>query len=194
MCRRSSAGTLTSSRWIREAWRCGRRAAESRPGQIPVNARLNYHYSMLSNGVSLEASEIVTPTSRLQFEGTLAKYGSGLSATFDTSDLRDWDDFINRLRGENTPPKMIAGNAHWQGTHRPGRLSGRPSAGHVKGTAARYDRLYWDEIEGNMTYSPEGFSFTRATARRGRSSAQMELDHPSGQLEFPSPKVRGAST
>ena len=33
----------------------------------------------------------------------------------------------------------------------------------------------WDEIEGDMTYSPEEFSLTRANVRREPSSAQLEL-------------------
>ncbi len=48
-------------------------------------------------------------------------------------------------------------------------------AGHVKGSNARYDKLYWDELEGDMTYSPDGFDFVRARATRGSSSAQLEL-------------------
>ena len=79
---------------------------------------------------------------------------------------------------------MIAGQAHWQG-----RLTGpivAPTfAGHVKGTNARYDRLYWDEMEGDMTYSPDGFDFVRARASRGSSSAQIELSLDARRLELP---------
>ena len=110
----------------------------------------------------------------MQFSGTLAAQNSNLDATFDSQDLTPWDDFINRIRGKDAEPKVIAGRFHWQG-----RLTGplaRPTfTGHVTGTEARYDELAWDEIEGDMTYSSEGFSFTRANVRRERSSAQIEL-------------------
>ena len=142
--------------------------------QIPATAQINYHYSTLAHGVTLEPSEISTPSSRIQFRGSLAADDSDLAATFDTQDLLLWDDFIDAIRGKNAEHKEIAGKASWQG-----RLTGpivAPTfAGHVKGTNAKYDRLYWDQLEGDMTYSPDGFDFVRAKASRGSSSAQIEL-------------------
>ena len=144
------------------------------PGQIPVTASLDYHYTMAGRGVVLNISHIDTPSSTVQFSGTLAAQTSNLEATFDSQDLVPWDDFINRIRGKDAEPKVIAGRAHWQG-----RVTGplvRPTfTGHVTGASARYDKLYWDEIDGDMAYSPEGFSFTRANVRRDRSSAQLDL-------------------
>ncbi len=142
--------------------------------QIPITASLNYHYSMAARDVVLDASHIDTPTSTVQFAGTLAAQASKLEVTFDSQDLMPWDDFINRIRGEDAEPKIIAGRAHWQGSIT-GPLVGPTFAGHVVGTNARYDRLMWDQIEGDMIYSPEGFSLTRANVRREPSSAQIEL-------------------
>jgi translocation and assembly module TamB len=143
-------------------------------GQIPVTASLDYHYTMAGREVVLNTSHIDTPSSTVRFSGTLAAQTSNLEATFDSQDLVSWDDFINRIRGKDAEPKVIAGRAHWQG-----RVTGplvRPTfTGHVTGANARYDKLYWDEIEGDMAYSPEGFSFTRANVRRDRSSAQLDL-------------------
>jgi hypothetical protein len=149
--------------------------AALRPGLIPATAQIHYHYSALANGVTLEPSEISTPSSRVQFRGSLgAGDNSDLEATFDTRDLLLWDDFIDAIRGKNAEHKVIAGQFNWQG-----RLTGpivAPTfAGHVKGSNARYDRLYWDDLEGDMTYSPDGFDFVRARASRGSSSAQIEL-------------------
>jgi translocation and assembly module TamB len=144
------------------------------PGQIPVTATLDYHYSMTGRQVALNPSHIETPSSTVQFSGTLAAQTSKLDATFDSQDLVPWDDFINRIRGQDAEPKVIAGRAHWQG-----RVIGplvRPTfSGHVVGTNARYGNLSWDALEGDMSYSPEEFSFTRANVRRDRSSAQIEF-------------------
>ena len=143
-------------------------------GQIPVTASLDYHYSMAGRQVVLSASHIDTPSSNVQFSGTLAAQTSKLDATFDSQDLMPWDDFINRIRGKDAEPKIIAGRFHWQG-HVTGPLVRPTFSGHVMGTNARYDKLYWDEIDGDMSYSPEEFNFTRANVRRDRSSAQLEL-------------------
>jgi translocation and assembly module TamB len=144
------------------------------PGQIPVTASFDYHYSMAGRDVMLNASHIETPSSKVQFSGILAAQASKLDATFDSQDLVPWDDFINRIRGKDAEPKLIAGSFHWQG-HVTGPLARPTFTGHVTGTNARYDRLSWDELEGDMSYSPQEFSFTRANVRRDRSSAQLEL-------------------
>jgi translocation and assembly module TamB len=143
-------------------------------GQIPVMASLDYHYSMAGRGVVLNASHIDTPSSNVQFSGTLAAETSKLDATFDSQDLVPWDDFINRLRGKDAEPKIVAGRFHWQG-HVTGPLARPTFSGHVMGANARYDKLSWNEIEGDMTYSPQEFSLARANVRRDRSSAQLEL-------------------
>jgi translocation and assembly module TamB len=148
--------------------------AALRPGLIPVTAQINYHYSALANGVALEPSEISTPSSRVQFRGSILADDSDLQATFDTQDLLPWNDFIDAIRGKSAEHKTIAGKANWQG-HLTGPIAAPTFAGHVKGTSARYDRLYWDDLEGDMTYSPDGFDFVRAHASRGSSSAQIEL-------------------
>src|SRR4029077_7027415 len=53
-------------------------------GQIPVMASFDYHYSMAARGVVLNASHIETPSSSVQFSGTLAAEASKLDATFDS--------------------------------------------------------------------------------------------------------------
>jgi translocation and assembly module TamB len=148
--------------------------AQLRGGELPVTARINYHYSMAQNGVTLTNGEIHPPLSSVKMDGVLAARKSDLTVTFDTQDLLPWDDFINRLRGPTAEPKLISGSAHWQG-HIGGPIVGPTFVGHVKGNNARYDQLFWDEIDGDMTYSPDVFSLTHATARTGRSSAQLEI-------------------
>jgi len=147
---------------------------EPRTSEIPATGRIDFHYAMDPAIVELKASEISTPSSRIVFNGTLGRRDSALEATFDSQDLAPWDDFINRLRGQNAEPKRIAGRANWQGRVL-GPLEGPTFTGHVKGFQASYGRLYWDEIEGDMTYSPDQFRLVHGLARHGRSSAQLEL-------------------
>ncbi len=40
---------------------------------------------------------------------------------------------------------------------------------------ARYDKLYWDDIAGDMEYSPDDFHLTKTTVRRGGTSANVDL-------------------
>jgi translocation and assembly module TamB len=142
--------------------------------QIPTSARFEYHYDMDRQRVELAASEIMTPSSRIEVSGALGANDSSLDATVDTEDLTAYDDFINRIRGVNAEPQVIGGHFHWQG-RLTGPLGGPTFAGHVKGTEARYGALYWDQLEGELTYSPDELRFARGRASRGHSSAELEL-------------------
>jgi translocation and assembly module TamB len=143
-------------------------------GQIPTSARFEYHYDMDGQRVELAASEIMTPSSRIEVSGALGANDSSLDATVDTEDLTAYDDFINRIRGVNAEPQVIGGHFHWQG-RLTGPLGAPTFAGHVKGTEARYGALYWDQLEGELTYSPDELRFVRGRASRGHSSAELEL-------------------
>ncbi|MCL4523555.1 MAG: translocation/assembly module TamB domain-containing protein [Acidobacteria bacterium] len=144
------------------------------PGEIPVTAQLDFDYSLDDSAALLRRSEIVTPTSRLELDGRLAARNSDLAIDLKVDDLLLWDDFINRLRGVDEVPKRIAGRATWKGRMQ-GELGGPTFAGHVRGFEARYDNLYWDEVDGELQYSPDELKLERARVRRGRSSVDMNL-------------------
>jgi len=160
--------------------------AELLQGEIPVTAQLEFDYSLDKEATLLRRSEIVTPTSRLELDGSLAAKNSDLAINLEVGDLLQWNDFINRLRGTEEEPRRIAGRATWKGRML-GELGGPTFVGHVRGFEARYDNLYWDEVEGELTYSPEELKLVRTRVRRGRSSVEMnlrlELDDWSYRLE-----------
>lgn len=144
------------------------------PGQIPTAAHFEFHYDMDHDRFELSPGEITTSSSRIQFRGALSMIDTSLDLTVDTDDLTLWDDFINRLRGPDAEPQVIGGHFHWEG-RLTGPLDGPKFAGHFKGTEARYGSLYWDDLEGELTYSPDELHLARTRARRGRSSADLEL-------------------
>jgi translocation and assembly module TamB len=143
-------------------------------GRIPAAAHLDYDYVMDRNAVTIRPSEITTPTSTVTFSGTLAAVDSNLEVGLDDRDLTAWDDFINRLRGENAAPVRVAGRATWRGKLT-GPLQDPTFAGHVHGLQSSYGNFLWDDLEGEMTYSSAQFQFARARVRKGGSSAQIEL-------------------
>lgn len=144
------------------------------PGQIEATAHLDYDYVMDRQSVAIHSSEIVTPTSHLAISGSLGAADSALDVVFDTSDLLPWDDFIQSLRGADSTPVRISGRASWKGKLT-GRLTSPTFTGHAHVLDASYGALYWDEAEGDMTYSADGFQLARAHARRGNSAAQIDI-------------------
>jgi len=145
------------------------------PGQIPTAAHFEFHYDMDRKQFQLSpGGEITTPTSRIQFRGDLSMVDCSIDMTVDTEDLTPWDAFINRLRGPDEAPQVIAGRFHWDG-RLTGPLGGPTFTGHFKGMEAAYGSLFWDDLEGGLTYSPDGLQIARGRARRGRSSADLEL-------------------
>ena len=143
-------------------------------GQIPTAAHFGFHYDMDHKQFELSPGEITTPSSLIQFRGALSMIDTSMDVTVETEDLKLWDDFINRLRGPGTPPQVIGGHFQWDG-RLTGPLDGPTFAGHFKGTEAKYDTLYWDNLEGELTYSPDELRLERTRARRGHSSADLEL-------------------
>ena len=144
------------------------------PGQIPTATHFEFHYNMDHEQFELSPGEIATPSSRIQFRGALSMVDTSMDLTVDTEDLTLWDDFINRLRGADAEPQVIGGHFHWEG-RLTGPLGGPTFTGRFKGTDAQYGSLYWDDLEGELTYSPDELHIARGRARRGRSSADLEL-------------------
>ncbi len=153
------------------------------PAQIPAAAHFEFHFDMDHKLFDLSPGEITTPSSRIQFRGTLSMIDTSLDMTVDTQDLKLWDDFINRLRGSDAEPQVIGGHFHWDG-RLTGPLDGPTFAGHFKGTEAQYGSLYWDDLEGELTYSPDELHLARTRARRGRSSADLELSLATDDWSF----------
>ena len=144
------------------------------PGMIPVTAQIDYDYSQDLQAVAISQSEIATPKSQLEMDGPLGATDSGLEVKFRTDDLVDWNDFINIIRGSKAEPRRIAGKVAWSGRIL-GPLTGPTFVGHMHGNETRYDRLYWDEIDGDLEYSPDRFRLSKTVVKRGRTSARLDL-------------------
>jgi translocation and assembly module TamB len=144
------------------------------PDQIATAAHFGFHFDMDHKQFELSPGEISTPTSRVQFRGSLSMVNTSLNLMVDTENLAPWDDFINRLRGLDAQPQVIGGRFHWDG-RLTGPLDGPTFQGHFQGNEARYASLYWDDLEGELTYSPNELMIERGRARRGKSSAELNL-------------------
>ncbi len=149
------------------------------PGLIPVTARIEYDTSEDGRDVSFGASEISTPKTDIQMAGYLGAKGSQLDLSVRTDDVYGWDDFINVIRGANATPSRIAGAMTFRGKIE-GPLGGPTFSGHLQATDARFDNFYFDYLGGDLEYSPDEFSLTKTTVRRGQASADvnavLELD------------------
>jgi translocation and assembly module TamB len=144
------------------------------PGVLPVSARIQYDYSEDTQVVALTQSEIATPKTELKFNGFLGAKDSALDLKMHTDELLGWDDFINDLRGKEVEPTRVIGTADWTGRIL-GPLGGPSFTGHLHATQARYDRLYWDDIEGDLDYSPDAFRLSKTVVRRGQTTADIDV-------------------
>jgi translocation and assembly module TamB len=143
-------------------------------GQIPTTASVGFDYDNQRTVLSIASGQISTPGMRLNMAGFLGAMDSALEVQFRAEDLLDWDDFINVLRGADTPARRISGQASWTGRIL-GPLIGPTFAGHMHTREIRYDKLYWNDIEGDMEYSPDGFRLAKTAVRRGRTTADLDL-------------------
>lgn len=144
------------------------------PGMIPASALIDCDYSYDKRAVFVSHGEISTPKSQLVFTGPLASSDSALELSVRAQDLSNWDDFINDLQGTNDEAHLVGGGAIWKGRIL-GPLGGPTFAGHLLATSARFGSLYWDSIDGDLEYSPDDFNLTKATIKRGKTTATMNL-------------------
>jgi len=144
------------------------------PAIIPVTARVEYDYSEDSQTIALAQSEISTPKTQLQMYGFLGARDSALELKVQTENLLLWDDFINVLRGADVEPTPVAGTVDWNGRIL-GPLGGPTFVGHMHATQARYADLYWDDVVGDLEYSPDGFRLSNTVVRRGQTSADLDV-------------------
>jgi translocation and assembly module TamB len=153
------------------------------PGIIPVTARLVFDYSEDSQIFAISSGEITTPDTQIDFNGSLAQLDGALEISIKANDLVEWDDLINTIRGVHALPTRTAGSLAFRGRIL-GPLGGPTFSGHAHLADARYDIYSWDEIDGTLDYSPDGFQLSKATARRGAAIVSLEvalnLDHDWG--------------
>jgi translocation and assembly module TamB len=141
-------------------------------GEIPATARVDYDYRNDKEIVAISQSDIETPTARFDLDGTLGAVDSELEVGFHADELADWDDFIGAIRGADAGVHRVGGKAAWRGRIL-GPLTGPSFVGHLIATAAQYDTLAWDDLEGDMEYSPDAFLLKDTVIRRGGTSATM---------------------
>jgi translocation and assembly module TamB len=146
----------------------------ARGATIPVTARIEYDFAQDNKGVLLSTSQIATPKARIEMDGTLGMIDSALEVKIRADDLLEWDDFINILRGADSVPVREGGSVSWRGRIL-GPLVGPTFRGHWHALQARYDNLYWDEIDGDLEYSPDALHLRKTSVRRGKTSALLDL-------------------
>jgi translocation and assembly module TamB len=144
------------------------------PGMIPVTARIDYEYSQDLRAVAISQSEITTPESQLEMDGPLGAVDSAVEIKFRTANLLAWDELINTIRGPSAARKRIAGRVAWTGRIL-GPLVGPTFIGRMHADQAHYDKLYWDQVDGDLEYSPDRFRLTKTVVKRGGMSVTLDL-------------------
>jgi translocation and assembly module TamB len=148
--------------------------ATVRPGVVPVSAQIDYDYSQDTTLVTLKPSEISSPRMKIDFEGTLGGAPkANLDVQFRADDLREWTAFVNAIRGPDAK-ELLGGSIRWQGNIL-GDIIHPKFAGSFQTTNPRFDRFAWDELDGEMEYSPDYLHLTNTTGKFGEASAQLSL-------------------
>ncbi|HEV2387478.1 MAG TPA: translocation/assembly module TamB domain-containing protein [Candidatus Acidoferrales bacterium] len=169
------------------------------PGEMPASANIEFLYRM-DRAAADAQGEIKTPHTDLRFNGTIGDVDSDMAINLLTNDLSDWNEMIDYLRGPQSPHVPIRGRATWQG-----RVTGHVGkplfSGHTHAWDAGYGALHWDEIEGNVSYSPAELTLDSVRVGRGRSLATISLHldltgwdfEPNNRWSF-SARLAGADT
>ncbi len=145
----------------------------------PVRGAWQLRYRDDPRTLSIGAGQFETPSSRGTIDGLLAPRNSALNVKFETQALEIYKDFINGLRdvapASQEAAKPISGSGRWEGKMT-GPSAGPTFQGRVHGEKARYDGVYVDYFDGDLTYSPSQLALAHSTARRGEMQAAIEAN------------------
>ena len=143
----------------------------------PVTAAWKLRYRADPDILSIASGEFETPSSRGTLDGVLGPRNTLLNLRFETGTLETYKDFIDGLRGAAPgsveAAKQISGSARWDGKILD-TSAGTTFQGHVRGERARYDGVFVDFLEGDLTYSPAQLVLERGHARSGEMEADIE--------------------
>ncbi len=143
----------------------------------PVSAAWKFRYRYDPNILTIDSGEFETPSSRGNVDGILAPHNSTMNVRFETGALETYKDFINGLRGaapgSAEAVKQISGSVRWDGKIA-GPSGGPTFQGHLRGERARYDGVFVDSLEGDVTYSPSELALERGHIRSGDMEADIE--------------------
>ena len=143
----------------------------------PVTAAWKFRYRYDPNILAIDSGEFETPSSRGNIDGVLAPNRSTLSLKFETGALETYKDFVDALGGVKpgspAAAKPISGSVRWDGKIL-GPSDGRTFQGHMRGERARYDGVFLDSLDGDLTYSPTELSLARGHARHGEMGTDIE--------------------
>ncbi len=148
---------------------------ELAPGHQPVNAAWKFRYRFDASMLAIDSGEFETPSSRGTIDGVLAPRNSLMTLRFEAGSLETYKDFINGLRGaapgSAEAAKQLSGSVRWDGKI-VGPSGGPAFQGHFRGEHARYDGVFVDFLEGDLSYSPSELTLGHGHAR----SSNMETD------------------
>lgn len=144
----------------------------------PVRGSWQLHYRFDPRTLSIApGGEFDTPSSHGTVDGLLAPHNSALNVKFEAQSLEPYKDFINGVRdaSPSEAAQPISGSVKWDGKIS-GPSSGATFQGHVRGEKARYDGVFVDSLEGDLTYSASKLILANGTARRGQMQAVIEAN------------------
>ena len=145
----------------------------------PVSAAWKFRYRYDSNVLTIDSGEFETPSSRGNIEGVLGPRNSAMGVKFETGALESYKDFIDAVRGakpgSREAAKQISGSVRWDGKIA-GPSAGPTFQGHLRGEHARYDGVFMDYLDGDLTYSPVEFAFLHGRARQGEMETGIEAN------------------
>lgn len=143
----------------------------------PVSAAWQFRYRYDPGTVAIDSGEFETPSSRGTIDGLLSPRNSALNLKFETGALETYKDFIDAVRGaaprSAEAAKQISGSVLWDGKIL-GPSVGPTFQGHLRGEKVRYDGVFMDFVEGDLTYSPSELTLARGHGRSGETEGDIE--------------------
>lgn len=150
---------------------------------LRVSATLGGVYLGASETLQLDSAQVTTPNSEITASGILGSDTAQLRVAFNTRKITEFQPLVQAIAGPDSP-LVLNGAAKFDGT-----IAGKFRAPTIIGHVVLHDFdtvlpenadqkmlhvIRWNSLEGELRYSPEQLSLSRATLHRG--SAVVSFD------------------
>ena len=189
--------------------------ANPAPQDVPVTAQLDGTWHGEHSTLDVAALNLATRAIRLNATGRFGSESAQAKLSVNSTDLHELRPILAALRPSTHIPVVLEGRASFNGSVsgrfnalsargrlelenfdtelKPLELTATKAAASARTSASSYERIHWDSLLADLSYSPSSFNLQNGILRRGKASATFSagaelhngvLDENSSRLHF----------
>lgn len=159
--------------------------SEPAQGKVPVTASVRGTYHVRAQVMDIARGQVATGTTTIDASGALGSTKANLQLAVTSSNIHEFQPLMDAIRGREPMPVAIAGPLSFKGTVS-GKLTSPSIAGSLdmrdfvtiepasEATQNQERRLHWDELSGDVRWSPVQAGIRNGVLKRGTTGIELD--------------------